>query len=67
MIDALLFDPQVLSEPSSVSSVVSVTITVNIVRGIGLDIGTLGAQYQRTLMLSYWGSNCTTGIGTKVF
>ena len=24
-------------------------------RGIGLDIGTLRAQYQRTLMLSYWG------------
>ena len=49
------------------SSVVSVAITVNIVRGIGLHIGTLRAQYRRTLILSYWGSNRTTGIGTKVF
>ena len=51
----------------NISSVVSVAITVNIVRGIGLDIGTLRAQYQRTLILSYWGSNRTTGIGIKVF
>ena len=54
-------------EPGKHSSVVSVAITVNIVRGIGLDIGTLRSQYRRTLILSYWGSNCTTGIGTKVF
>ena len=49
------------------SSVVSVAITVNIVRGIGLDIGTLGSQYRRTLILSYWGSNNTIGIGIVVF
>ena len=49
------------------SSVVSVAITVNIVRGIGLDIETLGSQYRRTLTSSCWGSNHTIGIGIVVF
>ena len=54
-------------ETMSSSSVVSVAITVNIARGIGLDIGTLVSQYRRTLILSYWGSKITIGIGIVVF
>ena len=43
---------------AALSSVVSVAITVNIVRGIGLDIGILRAQYRQALVQRYFDIIC---------